>query len=104
MCDEWRKDFSLFFAYMGPRPPGTTLDRLDPQKGYAPGNCRWATDLEQARTRTDNVFVLFGGEKVILKDFARKVGVCYKRLSFLMHKKQISAVEAAEYILHKSLQ
>lgn len=49
VCDRWR-DFVLFFADMGERQPGTSLDRFPNQAGnYEPGNCRWATQLEQIR-------------------------------------------------------
>lgn len=52
MCDLWRDSFAAFFADMGERPPGTTLDRYPNREGhYEPGNCRWATDLEQAANR-----------------------------------------------------
>ncbi len=46
----WR-DFRNFLSDMGKRPPRKTLDRIDPWGNYEPGNCRWATALEQRHNR-----------------------------------------------------
>jgi hypothetical protein len=43
--------FEQFFAELGPRPPGTTLHRKDVDGNYEPGNVRWATTLEQNRSK-----------------------------------------------------
>lgn len=50
VCKRWHK-FENFLADMGERPANKTLDRKNNNKGYSKANCRWATDLEQARNK-----------------------------------------------------
>lgn len=46
----WRK-FENFYADMGNRPQGLTLERVDNDRGYCKQNCKWATRKEQMRNR-----------------------------------------------------
>jgi hypothetical protein len=50
VCAEWQT-FAGFFADMGERPEGTSIDRIDPDGNYEPANCRWATAKEQRANR-----------------------------------------------------
>ncbi len=56
VCNRWLK-FDNFISDMGERPSGKhSLDREDNDKGYAPGNCRWATSREQSFNKRTNVW------------------------------------------------
>jgi hypothetical protein len=55
VCAAWDPQqggsFEQFLADLGERPAGKTLDRIDPDGNYEPGNCRWATAKEQRANR-----------------------------------------------------
>lgn len=66
--------FEQFYSELGPRPEGCTLDRIDVNGHYEPGNVRWATIQEQARNRRSNIFITYNGEIMCLSDAARISG------------------------------
>ena len=51
MCDRWLHSFESFAADMGPRPIGMTLDRINNDGDYSPGNCQWLSLVENSRKR-----------------------------------------------------
>ena len=74
VCDEW-KDFKKFYADMGDRPPGRTLDRVDNSQGYSKDNCRWATCKQQGNNRRSNTVIVFNGVRKTLAEWADHIGV-----------------------------
>lgn len=75
ICDRWRHGengktgFECFLADMGDRPSRHhSIDRIDNDGDYAPANCRWATAKEQARNRSQNIFVDVNGARLCLMD------------------------------------
>jgi hypothetical protein len=76
VCERWRNSFVDFLADMGKRPSAKhSIDRIDNDGNYEPGNCRWATNLEQSRNRRTNRLITVDGETMCSVDAARKYGL-----------------------------
>jgi len=75
VCDRWLDSFENFFADMGERPDGCSLDRIDVNGNYDPHNCRWSTSEQQSRNQRTNVWYLLGNKKMIQADVAKAIGI-----------------------------
>lgn len=71
--DGWRS-FEQFLSDMGEAPAGTTIERVDNEGNYEPGNCRWATRRDQANNRRTNVKFEYRGSSYTLAELARATG------------------------------
>lgn len=75
VCERWQV-FENFLADMGERPPGTTLDRIDNEGNYEPGNCRWADHRTQLNNRSNfNRHLTFEGRTQTMAEWARERGL-----------------------------
>lgn len=75
VCDRWLESFENFLVDMGEAPPGMSLDRIDNDGNYKPGNCRWATPLEQGSNKCNNHLIEFEGKTQSLSQWANEYGI-----------------------------
>jgi len=79
ICDEWRDSFEAFYGCVSKLPnfgePAYSLDRIDNDGNYEPGNVRWATPVSQARNRHTNRVFEFDGVSRTLAGWAEVVGI-----------------------------
>lgn len=84
VCERWH-DFENFYADMGDKPKGMTLERMDNDGPYSPDNVRWASYKDQANNRRSNVVLEFEGKKQTMQqwcdDLGLKIGTVWARLN-----------------------
>lgn len=88
MCDKWKNSFEEFYSELGLCPRGHTIDRIDNNKGYEPGNCRWASKKTQSQNSVWPRVVTIAGVSKNISEWAAVYGisnsVIYNRLNKLM--------------------
>jgi hypothetical protein len=82
MCESWVLSFEEFFLHMGPRPSSKhSIDRYPDNNGnYDPGNCRWATDIEQANNKRNNFMIAVDGETMTASGWSLRTGISQKTI------------------------
>lgn len=94
ICTRWRDSFESFLSDMGERPPGTSVERRDVNKGYSPENCYWATDLEQANNTRRNRFIEHQGKRQTLAQWCRELGLPYGTVASRINQSGWNPVKA----------
>lgn len=74
VCERWQS-FEDFYADMGDRPEGKSLERIDNNGDYSPENVVWADAKAQANNRRSNVILEHNGEKKTMQQWADQLGV-----------------------------
>jgi hypothetical protein len=95
-------DFSKFLNDLGECPDGLSIERIDQNGNYEPGNVKWASDKEQRRNRTDNVLVTHNGRQMVLKDFSTLMHVNYKALHAKVKYRGMTHHDAAKELQERS--
>jgi hypothetical protein len=75
ICDRWRNSFDNFYIDMGDRPNGMTLERMDNDSDYKPGNCKWATHATQSLNKRNNIWLTYRGRRRVIADWAKMRGI-----------------------------
>lgn len=82
VCDRW-SDYQNFLADMGRRPPHcSSIDRIDNDGNYEPGNCRWATAKQQTSNRGISRLITWRGEVDTLGSWAKRCGLSSNALRY----------------------
>lgn len=75
VCDRWIASYEAFVADMGDMPDGMTLDRINVDGDYTPGNCRWADRAEQRRNQRDCIHLTHDGKTMTAEEWSREIGL-----------------------------
>lgn len=89
VCQEWNhlSKFPAFLANVGRKPtPKHTIDRIDHNGNYEPGNVRWATMAEQMRNTRRTHFLTINGETLCLMDWAIKYNIPRRTLALRLER------------------
>lgn len=94
VCEKWHK-FEGFLEDMGERPSKElSLDRIDSNGNYEPGNCRWANRLTQTNNTRRNVYYEYKGEKKTIAELARIAGVKYDTMYVRLRENGLTPEQA----------
>lgn len=81
VCEEWEQSFVAFYEHVGPRPsPEYTLDRVNNNGNYEPGNVRWATRREQQRNKRTTSMITINNVTRSARDWEEIAGLRYGAL------------------------
>jgi len=99
VCQEWADSFEKFYEHVGDPPTDKhTLDRIDNNRGYEPGNVRWATRKEQANNTSFNMWIEYDGKRMTWAQWANYLGIKYNTLmTRVRDKKDLSEILVKGY-------
>lgn len=94
VCDRWRNDVAVFIADCPPRPDDAlTIDRIDNDRGYEPGNIQWSTSRQQAHNTSRNVWIVVHDFAMTVTQWARFFGLSHNALTEFSRRRKIPIKE-----------
>lgn len=97
VCERWDA-FENFLADMGEPQEGMTLERLNTNLGYSPGNCVWASMLDQIRNRRISVRVVTADGLLPVKEYAKVEGISYDCARARAYRGHVDTVRVGELV------
>lgn len=101
MCERWINSFESFVRDMGIPEEGQTIERVNNDGNYEPGNCVWATMREQILNRRNSRAEWVGGRKVSVEAYSKEMDVPYTKVRFQIERYGMSLDDAVNYLLEK---
>ena len=93
VCERWLHNFEKFLEDMGKRPSlKHSIERINNDGNYEPSNCRWDIPFAQSRNNSRNHWIEYNGEKMILQDWADKLGFSQSYMSKLIKNMTIDEI------------
>lgn len=87
ICAEWKNDFMAFYNHIGPKPSKKhSIDRINNEGNYEPGNTKWSLPQEQANNRRSNHKISINGWSLNISQWAKFAGLHQKTLSDRINK------------------
>ena len=101
VCDEWMRDQRMFedWAIANGYDDGMSIDRIDPDRGYSPDNCRWIPLAENSRRAGKVNNINAGGMSLTGRQWAEKLGVGKNKINKLLRER--GEKETIEFILNR---
>jgi hypothetical protein len=90
VCKQWHS-YDNFLAYMGEKPKGKSIERIDNDGNYSPYNCEWRSPRRQANNRRNNRLITFKGKTRTLAQWARSINVPWHTLYWRLENWSVNA-------------
>ncbi len=87
VCQQWEESFSAFLQDVGYAPTKQhSIDRIDNNGHYEPGNVRWALPVQQSRNMRTNRLVTFDGKTATVSEWAQVTGISAQTLTSRLNR------------------